>query len=293
MTVRVSAGIPAYNEEKTIKQLLEAILSQPMKAIVLEEVIVETSGSTDATDAKVIEALEADSRIKLISGKKRKGKSATLNTILRHAKEDVVVFIDGDVVLGRSCVPVLIRPLLRDGKVGVASGKVMPIVERNDFFGFASRFIRELHHELCDYLTNRNVTPKVDGTFYAIRKNVVERFPSHVVSDDEYASWCAQNKGYRVVYVPEAVVYTKDPASLQDFVRWQKRITVGQMYIKRHLNYTVPTMKASILLPVSLKLIKKHWRETPHILTLISLVGISLILAFKTFLQHEIPYIYG
>jgi len=292
MIVRVSVGVPAYNEEETIQQLIKAILNQPFGGAALEEVIVETSGSTDATNVKVVGMLQMDSRIRLISGERRRGKSAALNTILQHAKGDVVVFIDGDVVLEEGCIPILIKPLLRNGKVGIASGNVMPLIRGNDFFVFMSRFIRELHHELCADLMRRKAAPKVNGTFYAIRKTMVTRFPFYVVSDDEYASWCAQIKGYRVVYVPDAVVYAKDPASYRDFIRWQKRIIAGQLYIKKYFDYTVPTMKASISLPVSLKLIKKYWKNFPHILTLALLAGISLILAFKMFFKCKIPYIY-
>jgi len=292
LRVRVSVGVPAYNEEKTIKQLLKAILSQPFTDATLEEVVVDTSGSTDATNIKVIEMLQADSRIKLISEKKRIGKSAALNTILQHAVGEVIVFIDGDVVLGESCIPILIKPFLINKEVGISSGNVMPIIKGNTFFDFMSRFIRELHHELCIFLMRKNIVTKVNGTFYAIRKVVVTSFPFYVVSDDEYASWCAQSKGYSVVYVPDAVVYTKDPVSFRDFITWQNRIIAGQIFIKKHFNYAVPTMKVPILLPVSLKLIKKYWRNFPHIVTLALLACIPLILAFKMFFQHKIPYIY-
>jgi len=293
MPAKISAGIPAYNEEKTIGQLLKTLLNQPMDDVVLEEVIVETSGSTDSTDTEVREMIRLDSRVKIISERRRRGKSATLDTILRHAEEEVVVFIDGDVFLGDNCVSALLKPLLSDNKVGVASGTVLSNMEENSFFGFLSHFIREQHCELCTHLTKRNMTPKVDGTFYAVRKSVVEGFPTHVVSDDEYASWRAQSKGYKVVYVPDAVVYTEDPSSFKGFIEWQKRIIAGQMYMKKHFRYVVPTTKASVLLPIFLKLTRKHWKRFHHILALLLLEFISLILSFRMIFQHKVPYIYG
>ena len=293
MAVKISAGIPAHDEEKTIGQLLKALLNQPLGDIVLEEVIVETSGSTDGTDTKVREMIRSDSRIKIISKRGRRGKSAALDTILQHAKEEVVVFIDGDVFLGKNCVSTLVRPLLSDRKVGVASGTVVSKMEENLFFGFLSHFIREQHRELCTHLAKRNMAPKVDGTFYAVRRSVVEGFPSYAVSDDEYASWRAQSKGYKVVYVPDAVVYTEDPASFKDFIEWQKRIIAGQMYMKKHFNYVVPTTKASVLLPIFLKLTRKHWRKLHQVSTLLLLESVSFILSFRMLLQHKVPYIYG
>ena len=291
--IKVTVGIPAYNEEKTIRQLLRDVLDQPMGNCVLEEIIVETSGSTDHTDLKVAEAIRDDSRIRLISGRERRGKSAALNAILHQAKGDVILFVDGDLILKRSCIQILLKPILSDERVGIATGEIAPIVEWNNFFCFASQFIRELHCKLCTHLTNGNMIPKVNGSFYAVRKKTIEKFPFHVISDDEYASWCAQKKDYKIVYMPDALVYASDPVSFKSFIEWQKRTTLGQMYIKRYFNYTVPTTKASILLPVSLKLIGRYWKKPLQIITLIFLIGVSLILAVKTFLQNEIPYVYG
>lgn len=290
--VRVSVGIPAYNEEKTIAQLLNAILNHPMNDILLKEIIVDASGSTDNTEAKVIKIAHADSRVKLISKKERSGKASALNAILRRATGDVVLFIDGDVILGRDSIPILMRPLLHDQGIGISSGNVMPIKGERGVFTFASHFIRELHHELCCCLISRGLVPKVNGTFYAIRKKILNHFPLYVISDDEYASWRAQSKGYKIAYTPGAVAYTEDPSSFQDIIKWQRRIMVGQLYIKKHFGYPVPTMKASVILPSFIKLIKKHRKRVLHILTLIFLGGLSYLLALIMLLRNEIPYVY-
>ncbi len=264
-----------------------------MDNLLIEEIIVETSGSTDETEMKAREIMRSDSRIKILSKKERKGKSAALDTILQNSKEEVVVLIDGDVFLGDNCVSTLIKPFLNDRKVGVASGTVISKMEEKQLFGFLSHFIREQHRELCTHLTEMNMTPKVDGTFYAVRRSAVDGFPTYVVSDDEYASWRAQSKGFKVVYVPEAVVYAEDPASFSDFIEWQKRIIIGQLYMRKHFNYVVPTTRASILLPIFLKLTRKHWRGFHNISTMLLLEFVSLIFSFRMFFQHEIPYIYG
>ncbi len=293
MTFKISVGIPACNEENTIGQLLKALVDQETDDILLEEIIVETSGSTDETEMKAREIMHSDSRIKVLSKEERKGKSASLNTILQNSTEEVVVLIDGDVFLEDNCVSTLIKPFLNDRKVGVASGTVMSKMEEKQLFGFLSHFIREQHQELCTHLVKRDMTPKVDGTFYAVRKSAVDGFPTYVVSDDEYASWRAQSKGYKVVCVPEAVVYTEDPASFSDFIEWQKRIIAGQMYMKKHFNYVVPTTRASILLPVFLKLTRKHWRSFHNISTMLLLEFVSLVFSLRMFFQHKVPYIYG
>ncbi len=258
----------------------------------LKEIVVNASGSTDNTDAKVQAAMQADSRIKLISGKKREGKAAALNSILREVDTNVVVFVDADVIPEKQAISTLVHPFLHNDSVGICSGNTMPIKARNDFFEFASLFTRSLHHELCTFLASRGLTPKVNGTFFAIRRNILGTFPRTVVSDDEYASWRAQKLGYQIVYVPNAMVYTRDPHTFGSFIQWQKRIIAGQMYMKKNFDYQVPTMKLSVAAPGMLKLFNEHKRKMLSLLTLLSLATLSYLLAFITFLRNEVPYAY-
>jgi hyaluronan synthase/N-acetylglucosaminyltransferase len=288
----ISVGIPAFNEEKTIQPLLTNILTQQENGLALKEIIVNASGSTDHTAEKVQSITIADPRVKLISGKEREGKATALNSILGKAKGSVIVLIDADVVLEKHAIAELTQPLLVNEKVGISSGNTMPIKRNHKFFHFASFFIRSLHHEECAYLSGNGETPKVNGSFYAIRRGIVDVFPRHVVSDDEYASWQAQKKGYRIIYVPEAMVYTDDPSTFEGFLDWQRRIIVGQMYMKRHFNYRVPTLRVSLAVPGLLKLVKENRRKVLSLLALAALGGLSFLLAYITFLRNEIPYAY-
>lgn len=236
--------------------------------------------------------MRADSRVKLISGTAREGKATALNAILEKAKGSVVVLIDADVVLEKHAIAKLTRPLLENEKIGISSGNTMPIEKNGNLFHFASLFIRSLHHELCAYLSHNGMIPKVNGSLYAIRRDIVDKFPRHVVSDDEYASWQAQKKGYRIVYVPDAMVYANDPSTLSGFLDWQRRTIVGQMYMKRHFNYQVPTLRVSLAVPSLFKLVKEHWRKVMSLLALAGLGGLCFLLAYITFLRNEVPYAY-
>lgn len=290
----VSVGIPAYNEDRTISQLLRAILKQPTNGFMLKEVIVNASGSNDDTEGKVQAVAKIDSRVKIISTGMRSGKASALNDILQCIKSDLVLFLDADVVLEKNSILNLITPLLQDEKIGVCSGNIMPLKDlQKGFFEFTSLFIRELHHELCTYLMSKGLAPKVNGTFFAFRRDIVNSFPRIVVSDDEYVSWQAQKKGYKIVYVPNALVFTRDPHSFRDFIRWQGRIIAGQFYMKRHFNYDVPTMRISVAVKGGmLKLFSKYRRKFLSLLTLSLLGALSFVLAYVKFVQGDVPYVY-
>jgi len=293
--ITVSIGIPAYNEGRTISQLLNAILKQPTDGFMLKEVVVNASGSNDDTEAKVEAVTRADSKVKLISTGMRSGKAAALNDILQHSKSELVLFLDADVVLEKNSIPSLIAPFLQNEKIGVCSGNTMPVeaLKQKGIFEFASLFIRELHHELCSYLMSKGLAPKVNGTFYAFRRGIVDFFPRLVVSDDEYVSWQSQKKGYKIVYVPNASVFTRDPHSFRDFIKWQTRIIAGQFYMKRYFKYDVPTMQMSVAVRGGLfKLLSKHRRKVLSLLTLSLLGAVSFVLAYVKFVRGDVPYVY-
>ena len=65
--ISLSIGIPAHNEEANIGRLLENLLTQPLEDfLILEEIIVVTSGCTDRTEKIVDKFAKKDERIKHI-----------------------------------------------------------------------------------------------------------------------------------------------------------------------------------------------------------------------------------
>lgn len=290
---QISIGIPAYNEAARIHLLLEGILVQADKNI--KEIIINECGSTDGTGNEAVRTartMRQSSMVKLITGKRRKGKAAALNSIIKMAEGDLVVFIDADVIPGKDCIRKLVEQFSADTGIGLISGNVVSLNTGGGFCSFASNFLRELHHSLCLHLTQEGLSPKVNGTFFAIRRGVVKHFPYWIVSDDEYASWCAQRKGYKVTYVHDAVVYTMDPTTIKDYIAKRKRVLSGHLSIKKSMNHTVPTTRIG---PVSARLVGlvlRNWKKLPHIVILIMFEVLCRIMAFCDVTRGRIPYRY-
>ncbi|MDI3280691.1 MAG: glycosyltransferase family 2 protein [Bacillota bacterium] len=109
----VAVVIPAYNEEKTIASVLEAVQRTPEVA----ELIVVDDGSEDRT-AQVAEGLGA----RVVRLGANRGKGAAMRVGAEVAREPVVVFLDADLVGLR---PVHIRALaapLLEGRAEMAVG---------------------------------------------------------------------------------------------------------------------------------------------------------------------------
>ena len=94
---RISALIPARNEEATLRRCVEALLAEDV-----DEVIVCDDHSTDGT-AQVLEALCADTRVKGIKGRPLPsgwvGKPHACAQLGEAATGDILLFVDADTVL--------------------------------------------------------------------------------------------------------------------------------------------------------------------------------------------------
>ena len=92
MSPKVSIIIPAYNAEKTIARMLDAVRAQTFENY---EVIVIDDGSTDGTRNILEEYAHSDSRIRVFH-QENAGVSATRNRGLDEATGDYVLFYDAD-----------------------------------------------------------------------------------------------------------------------------------------------------------------------------------------------------
>ena len=108
----ISAIIPAYNEEKTIGGVINAL-----KEAGIGEIIVVDDGSSDTT-AQIAEGLQA----KVIKQKKRSGKGAAIKKGIKSASGEVIVFVDADLIgLDHKKIVKLITPVAK-GKADFVKG---------------------------------------------------------------------------------------------------------------------------------------------------------------------------
>lgn len=119
----VSIVIPAYNEEKVIRQCLIAALYQSVPAM---EIIVVDNRSTDRT-AEIVRQMQGeypDSPIRLLSQFAEQGLIPTRNYGLDEARGDVLGRIDADSVLEPDWVE-RVRDAFTDPSVAAATGPVL------------------------------------------------------------------------------------------------------------------------------------------------------------------------
>jgi glycosyltransferase involved in cell wall biosynthesis len=106
--VKVSFLIPAFNEGRTIAELIERVSALPFE----KELIVVDDGSTDETPA-ILKRLAVGRDDLLVIRQANRGKGAALRAGIPHITGDVVVIQDADLEYDPGEVGSLIEPIVR------------------------------------------------------------------------------------------------------------------------------------------------------------------------------------
>jgi cellulose synthase/poly-beta-1,6-N-acetylglucosamine synthase-like glycosyltransferase len=212
------------------------MLDQQLETVEIREIIVVSSGSTDRTDEIVRDYKKHDPRIHLLVEPERLGKASAINLFLRHQTERVLVVCSADLLPQSDTVEKLVAPFA-DPEVGMTSCRPVPVNDPNTFMGFAAHLLWGLHHEI-------NVTGGFkSGEMIAFIK-IFERIPYRTSVDEASIEPVVRGQGYKVRYVPDAIVLNKGPDTVDDFLRQRRRIYSGHLDIKELLGYSVSTMSA-------------------------------------------------
>ncbi len=114
---KISCVIPAYNEEKTIARVLDAVCAT---LDYIDEVIVIDDASTDKTQNIVRNIMKEFPQVSLLVNDKNIGKSKSISRGILTSRGDLVIFLDADLLGLRSDNIVdLIKPV-KDGSADVA-----------------------------------------------------------------------------------------------------------------------------------------------------------------------------
>lgn len=110
----VSVIVPAYNEEDTIREVVDRLLALPLSL----EVVVVNDGSKDRTGQILA---DFGDKIKLITNPQPGGKGNAIRTGLPSCSGEVVIIQDADLEYRPEEIPALVAPIL-EGQANVVYG---------------------------------------------------------------------------------------------------------------------------------------------------------------------------
>lgn len=226
-------GVMAHNEEKNIGHLLQALISQKNQKVKIDHIFVVASGCTDNTVQIVQDYAKRENKIKLIVQRKREGKASAINLFLKKTQSPILVLESADTLPEKNAIEKLIKPF-SDPQVGMTGAHMRPVDDPSTFWGFAAHFQWHLHH----LISLRS--PKM-GELVAFRKIFVQ-IPKFSSVDEANIEPLIKGQGFRLKYIPLAIVYNKGPENLADFLKQRRRIFAGHLALKKDQGYSVATM---------------------------------------------------
>ncbi|MFH7594380.1 bifunctional polysaccharide deacetylase/glycosyltransferase family 2 protein [Streptomyces racemochromogenes] len=214
---RVSAVVPAHNEQATVAACVRALLDGGCPDI---DVVVVDDGSTDGT-AETARAV-ADPRVRVVTQPNR-GKPAALNAGVGHAAHEVIVMVDADTVVAPGAVARL-AAAFTDPSVGAVAGNtkvanregLLPLWQHLEYvmsFG--------LERRLFDLA---GASPTVPGAIGAFRRTALDScggISADTLAEDTDIAMALCRAGWRVVYRSDAHARTHVPTTVRSL--WHQR----------------------------------------------------------------------
>ncbi|MBI4286109.1 MAG: glycosyltransferase [Chloroflexi bacterium] len=273
MTLTVSIGYPAYNEEQNIANLLDSLLAQKLPDDVqLEEIIIVASGCRDSTVDIVKEYQQRNPVIRLFVEEMRRGLASAQNIILENARGEILITGCSDTQLEEHTIARLVEPLRRDQSVGAVVGKAVPLNNSKTLWGYIAHKSYEWNYQ-PEYLM-------VDFEGHtAMRKTLLGPMPLHAVYTERIADVMIRSKGYQVVHAPQAITYMKEPDNLNDFLK-QKRRNIYMHLQQRREDIPAPHISLRKVIPTALRSIEPNPKKLLWLSTMLVLWGYSYILGW-------------
>ena len=194
--------IPAYNEEKAIKNTLEKVCGYLKGKKYPWEVVVSDDGSCDTT-SMIVRNFKKES-VRLISADKNQGKGAALRNGVKASIGDYIIFMDADISVPLNNIDKFMKEFNKGADVVIASRRV-----RGAKIEVHQPWHREIMGRVYTKLTQIVTGVKIpDFTcgFKGFSSNAAKKiFRSSVINRWAYDSeimYLAKKYGYEIIQVP-------------------------------------------------------------------------------------------
>jgi cellulose synthase/poly-beta-1,6-N-acetylglucosamine synthase-like glycosyltransferase len=224
----ISVLITAYREATTIGLAIDSFVAQlPPNSELL--VICPDAETT----AVVHQYAQKFPQVRHIPEPERRGKPAALNLGLQAARGDIVVFSDGDVLIGAQALAPLLTPFA-DETVGAVTGRPFSSSPRSTLLGYWSHVLVEGAHQTRQKRQATGDFLLCSGYLFAARRALLPPIPEDALAEDAVISHRIAEQGFKIGYAPEAAVSVKYPTTYADWLRQKVRSAGGyaQSYVR-------------------------------------------------------------
>lgn len=227
----LSVLIAAYNEEAFIGDTIRSIDRQNYPAEL--EVIVLDDGSQDRTAAIVRDLAAQRPWLRCISMGRNGGKARALNRGLTVARHELIVTLDADSCLfGDALRRIVERHASDPAGTHAVAGTTLARNSRESWLTKAQEW--DYFHGIAAVKRVQSLnqgTLVAQGAFSLYRTATLRELGGwpETVGEDIVLTWAMLEKGYRVGYCENSIVFTNVPNTLRQFFRQRQRWARGMI----------------------------------------------------------------
>lgn len=230
----ISLIVPAFNEEKTIKESIKSLTELDYSNY---EIIVVDDGSSDKT-LKMAREFESPN-VKVIH-QHNQGKANALNNGIKNSKGELIVTVDADTRLKKDSLKKISARFAKNKQIGAVAGNVKVIPEKSILnivqgteYTVGINLVRKAQSTLGCVMI-------VPGPIAALRREAIEKvkyFSNDTFAEDFDVTMEILEQGYKVEYEDNAISYTDAPKNLEDFMKQRRRWYRGMLQVlDKHRN---------------------------------------------------------
>jgi glycosyltransferase involved in cell wall biosynthesis len=287
----LTVGIPAFNEEQNIANLLSHLIKQNLAGFHLEKIIVISDGSSDKSVEKAKTVI--DDRIQIIDGSMRCGKAQRLNQLFEMTNTDILITIDADVAPHDShFLQKIASTFIENREVNLVCVKVIPASDSATLITKILAHSQRLKMALFEKIRNISPVYLFIGRAFGYSKTLYKqlKFPTHLMAEDAYVSLFCLKNDLQIAYQNKAIIYYAPPANLNDHLKQSARFYNSESQLKNYFGedfikkaYTIPrnmmfqsfiqgftdapvlTLLYSLVLIYSKVIVSLHWIKSSYL----------------------------
>jgi len=266
--------VAAYNEEHYIEEKIQNTLQLIYPAEKIQYIFV-TDGSTDNTP--LISSKYAP--ITLMHQPERRGKIAAVHRAMQQVKTEVVIFTDANTYLNKEALMNICRHY-SDETVGCVSGEKRVHIEDVSDATAGEGFYWKYESKLKQWDAELYSVVGAAGELFSVRTKLYEAVPPDTILDDFMISLLIAEKGYRIVYEPDAYAKETSSENVKEELKRKVRIAAGGIQSILRLSSLLNGFRHPVLSFQYISHRVLRWTITPFLMILAFIL--NAIIAFDT-----------
>jgi cellulose synthase/poly-beta-1,6-N-acetylglucosamine synthase-like glycosyltransferase len=278
----VTLFVAAYNEKDYVDEKVKNFFSLNYPQEKLKQVWI-TDGSDDGTP----DLLRKYKGVEVYHENKRGGKIGAMNRGMQFVNTPVVIFSDGNTILGKNSVREIVR-LFKDPRVGCVSGEKRIRSKDADTAVAGEGLYWNYESTLKKWDAELYSVVGAAGELFAIRTELWQEVEEDTLLDDFIISLRIAMRGYTIQYNPEAYAIEAPSANVKEELKRKIRISAGGIQSVIRLRPLLNIFKYRILSFQYISHRVLRWTLAP--LSLLLLLPVNLILALDSGMSPQNIY---